>query len=288
MLTTRELVQAAISRSVEQLRAHESAVRSSDDPEALHQSRVATRRLRSDLRTFRPVLDPKWSEPLRDELRWWGQLLGNVRDADVLHALLNAKADDLPPGQHAVALRLVSRLRAERAADHASLLDGLRSDRYAALLERLVAATVEPAVQEGPGQRPARKVAPGLVRKPWRRLQRTVRALPSTPTDHELHEVRKRAKDTRYAAEAVEPAVSRPARRFAKRMEAVQSLLGTHQDLVVADMWLSDVVRDIDDADEVFLAGKLDAVINLEREAIRAEWARTWRAARRRDARRWF
>ena len=54
------------------------------DVEALHQMRVATRRLRSDLRTFRPLLDPDWSESLRDELNWLGAVARRVRDLDVL------------------------------------------------------------------------------------------------------------------------------------------------------------------------------------------------------------
>ena len=59
-------------------------VRIGEDPEGVHQARVATRRLRSHLRTFRKLLEPEWAEPLRDELGWLGDELGGVRDADVL------------------------------------------------------------------------------------------------------------------------------------------------------------------------------------------------------------
>ncbi len=289
--TTRELVQVVLNGSVQRLIANESAVQSTDETDetdAVHDARVATRRLRSDLRTFRPVLDESWSEPLRDELRWVGRLLGNVRDADVLRELLETRADELPPGEHAVALRLVARLRAERAEDREALLEALRSDRYSALVGALTAAVSDPHVQDGPGTRSARKVAPGLVRQPWRRLRKAVRSLPGTPTDQELHTVRKRAKSVRYAAEAAAPVIGKPARRFAKRMEDIQEILGTHQDLVVADMWLVDVLRDIDASDEAFVAGKLDGLLNLERERIRSEWPDTWRAAERHHDHGWF
>jgi CHAD domain-containing protein len=71
-------------------------------------------------------------------------------------------------------------------------------------------------------------------------------------------------------------------------MEAVQEVLGNHQDLVVADMWLADVVRDIDDSEEAFVAGRLDAIINLEREDVRGEWPRAWKAESRKAVRDWL
>ncbi len=288
MPTTRELVHDAIGRSVHQLMANEGPVRESSDAEAVHHSRVATRRLRADLRTFRVVLDRAWSEPLRGELAWLGRLLGNVRDADVLAELFTAKAEDLPPGQHAVALRLVARLRAEGGEDRESLIEAMRSDRYARLLERLSQAALEPAVDPQAGKRSARKLAPTLVRGQWRRLERSVKHLPAAPADSDLHSVRKRAKSVRYAAEAVAPVVGKPAKRFAARAEAIQQILGAHQDLVVADMWLEDVVHDIDDGEESFVAGKLDAAINVERAEVRAQWPEAWRDAKRKHGRDWF
>jgi CHAD domain-containing protein len=288
MPTTRELVHDAIGRSVHQLQAYEGPVRESNDAEAVHKSRVATRRLRSDLRTFRAVLDSSWSEPLRGELAWFGQLLGNVRDADVLQDLFAAKAEDLPTSQHAVAIRLVARLRAEGGEDRESLIDAMRSDRYSRLLERLDRAVLEPAVDPRAAKQSARKLAPVLVRGPWRRLEHTVKQLPSEPADSDLHTVRRRAKSVRYAAEAVAPVVGKPAKRLAARAEAIQRILGTHQDLVVADMWLADVVHDIEDGEESFVAGKLDAAVNIERAMVRAQWPRAWCEAKRKHGRDWF
>ena len=112
--TVEQLVRAVITSSVLRLVEHDSAIRLDDGVEAVHQARVATRRLRSDLRTFRPVLDPSWSEPLRVELRWLGGALGKVRDADVLLGLLEAKADAIDAGQRDSARPLVHRLAATR------------------------------------------------------------------------------------------------------------------------------------------------------------------------------
>ncbi len=112
--TVAELVQAAIAGGVLRLVEHDPIVRIGEDPEGVHQARVATRRLRSDLRTFRPVVDTDWSEPLRDELRWLGELLGRVRDADVLLQLLTNKAEALPDDERCHAQTLIERLRVLR------------------------------------------------------------------------------------------------------------------------------------------------------------------------------
>ncbi len=56
--------------------AHDPGVRLGEDPEELHQLRVATRRLRSVLRTATPLLEATWAQALRDELSWLGDELG--------------------------------------------------------------------------------------------------------------------------------------------------------------------------------------------------------------------
>jgi CHAD domain-containing protein len=78
------VVRDALDASVQRLLVADPVARVGDDPEGVHQARVATRRLRSDLRTFGPLLDPAWVTPLRDELRWLGGELGVAREAEVL------------------------------------------------------------------------------------------------------------------------------------------------------------------------------------------------------------
>ncbi len=95
---TRSSLEAVIRHSIndglDRLLDHDYRLRlSAYDPPAydIHQARVATRRLRSDLRTFRPALDPVWVRHTRDELRWIGSALGNVRDVDVLTSGLSMR-----------------------------------------------------------------------------------------------------------------------------------------------------------------------------------------------------
>jgi CHAD domain-containing protein len=284
----RDAVRATIASSLHRLVTHDAGVRLGEDPEAVHQARVATRRLRSDLRTFRPVVDRSVTEPLRDELKWLGAALGAVRDADVLGELLQAKLEVLGEGDTAAGRSLLQALARERSEAHDDLMQAMRSDRYAALLDRLVAAVRRPPVMPATAKRRARSVAPKLVQRPWRHLRRSVDGLSRSPTDTELHEVRKRAKQARYAAEAVTPVTGRPARDFAKAMARVQEVLGAHQDAVMARAWLRDTVRKSDVDEAVFLAGELAGLGAADREARRGAWRAEWRRASRKKLRRWL
>ena len=58
--------------------------------------RVATRRLRSALATFRPLLDREQTEPLREELKWIAGMLGAARDAEVMQERLTGLLSEQP------------------------------------------------------------------------------------------------------------------------------------------------------------------------------------------------
>jgi len=90
------VIRSAIAEAVASLLLHDPLVRTSADPEAVHQARVATRKLRSHLRTFGPLVDPEWTEPLRSELGWLAMGLGAVRDREVLLDRLRERAKSLP------------------------------------------------------------------------------------------------------------------------------------------------------------------------------------------------
>jgi len=134
-VTVSEVVRRAITQAYERLVVHESELGRGDDPESVHQARVATRRLRSDLRTFEKFVDAQWAADLRGELRWLGSELGAVRDIEVQRDRLRAHATRLPPAEAEAARRVVRRLDADRAAARSDLLVALRQDRYTQLLE---------------------------------------------------------------------------------------------------------------------------------------------------------
>ena len=281
-----QIAHTAVTGAVARLIAHDPGVRTGEDPEDVHKMRVATRRLRSDLRTFRPVVDEEWSEPVRDELQWLGGLLGKVRDTEVLIDRLEARLDELAETDRDAGKHLIDSLRATREDARAALLEGLRSDRYLALLDELVLATHEAALTPDHDD----DVSPEkLVRKPWRKLRDAVAALDEEPPDTELHKIRKLAKWCRYAAEAVEPAIGKPARRFAKRATALQDVLGEHQDAVVASQWLRDYAGDLggSSAELSFVAGELAAIERRAADDSRAQWQKAWKSLRRERPSRW-
>jgi CHAD domain-containing protein len=275
--TLAALVRASIARSVQRLLDHDPAVRLSEKPEAIHQARVATRRLRSDLRTLRPVLDARWSEPLRTDLQWLGEQLGHVRDADVLLGLLTEEVQHLPEDQQSAGHDLIVRLRQMRGRDREALLDAMRSSRYSDLLERLVEAARAPKLRRKVAGRRASKSVGRLARRPLRRLRKAVKRLPRSPSDADLHEVRKRAKQARYAFEAIAPVTGPDAKRAAKRLAALQTVLGDHQDTVVAARWLGDAARDSSTSEVAFVAGVLSGSLSAQRRRLRERWRKVWK-----------
>ena len=216
----------------------------------------ATRRLRSALATFRRLLDRAVTEPIRDELKWLAGILGAARDAEVIHARLEKIVADEPPGLVAgpVAERIDATMRARYEAAHREVLSALDSDRYLALLDALDEVATGAVVG---GDRAARKAgadcrrrsggpsAAGAVRSTPRGRRPGRHGRPrSNETDVHLHEVRKAAKRVRYAGEAVEPVIGRPAKRLAERMEDLQEVLGQHQDGIVTGRVIAQLADD--------------------------------------------
>ncbi|HET9052297.1 MAG TPA: CHAD domain-containing protein, partial [Candidatus Dormibacteraeota bacterium] len=139
-----DVVRAGLAASVARLFRHDPGVRLGGDAEDVHQARVATRRMRSDLRTFGPLLDDAWARELRDELGWIADMLGAVRDADVLLERLRGQSELLPKADAAAADALLVGLERQQVDATASLLAAMGSARYAELLDRLVAAANAP------------------------------------------------------------------------------------------------------------------------------------------------
>ena len=265
---------------------HEAGVRIGEDPEAVHQARVATRRLRSTLRTFSSLLEPEWTDRLRDELKWLADLLGAVRDTDVLLGRFQEHLAALPAADAKVGPRLLAGLVSERDSVRRRLLAGMAKDRYATLLDDLVAAAAAPLLLPG-ADRPAAEVMPALVAKPWRKLRKAVKQAGDDPSDDELHQIRIRAKRARYAAEAVEPVIGRPAERFADATADLQEVLGDHHDAVVGEDWLRQAAASAR-RDVALVAGLLIAAERASAASSRDGWWPVWKALNRKRLRAWL
>jgi CHAD domain-containing protein len=230
------------------------------DPAAVHAARVATRRLRSTLHTFRPLLDAERTEPLRDELKWLGRALGDVRDGDVMAERLAAGVADEPPELviGPVAARIHGRLAARTAEARTRLGEALDSPRYAALLHTLDGIVATEPSAEVTGKR-LRRLAGKALRRADRCLDEAARAADGDRDTH-LHDARKAYKRARYAAEAIAPLAGRPARRLAKRITVLQDLLGAHHDAIATGELLREYgMRAHLDGENAFTYGLLHA-----------------------------
>ncbi|MGW2718804.1 CYTH and CHAD domain-containing protein [Streptomyces sp. NPDC001492] len=210
-----------------------------DVPDSVHQMRVACRRLRSILRSYRSVLDRAVTDPIREDLKWLGGELGAERDQEVLMERLGARIEALPT--ELVLGPVEARLKAWNVAntDEARhrTLDALRTPRYLALLNSLAALTEQPPLRRKAARAPEKVMVKAIFKEYDRLAGRVAHALelsPGTERDVALHEARKSAKKTRYATEPARASLGKPAKRLGKRVKAVQKVLGDHQDSVVA------------------------------------------------------
>lgn len=212
-----------------------------DLPDAVHQMRVAARRLRSGLKSFGPLVDKDWADHLRTELGWAASELGVARDTEVLLERLDRHANDLG-GHDAKLVRAIIDPRLHQRLDQARgrALTSLVSQRHIDLLNELVAAAANP--QMTPESRyPSKDVFPELVDRAFRRLARQVKKLRlDGPAEH-WHEARISAKRARYAAEAISGVFGPPAKLLATALSEVTEVLGEHQDACIAQ----DVLREI-------------------------------------------
>jgi CHAD domain-containing protein len=255
---------------------YEPGTRTGEDPEDLHQMRVSVRRLRAVLKSA-PESVPDCAR-LRAELGWLGAALGPVRDLDVLIDRLRAETDDFPDDERTAATTLLDGLVTERLAAREHLNSALNSPRYRTLLTHLAQAAnseVDDAVQPE---------LMDLVRAPFRRLRRAVRALPADPPDEDLHRLRIYGKRLRYAAELVKPIAGKQVRKLLAAAKELQEVLGEHQDACVAEQEVRRLVAaqgDIVDWDLVFVAGRLVEREHVRRITTRDLWHDSWQAVER-------
>jgi CHAD domain-containing protein len=222
-----DVARARVEQQLAALCAHEAGVRTGEDPEDLHQMRVATRRLRAALRLFAGVLPPA-ADSLRHELAWVASALGEVRDLDVQIDSLGRAACELQADPEALRPVLCA-FRARRAAAREALRSALASDRFAALVGGLrdMAARPGPEGADGPD------AAYALLRDTHRRLRKAGQQLHAEASPAALHRARIRAKHFRYALESLSAVYGKPARRLIRRATRLQDVLGAAQDAAV-------------------------------------------------------
>ncbi len=237
-LTVSEILGAAVAAEVDRLTRHEAVVRADTDVEGVHQARVSTRRLRSELVTFSDAIESPTGAELLAECKWLGGLLGAVRDLDVLYLRIERRRIG-----HSSSAPVLERLAAERGARYRELIIALDSYRYRRLVERLSAFAGEPALVPGAADKsPADLLMPRVIDS-WTAVAEHESKLAWAPRDRELHRLRILARNARYSASVAAsfgpPTMDRLARRLAK----LQQVLGDLNDASRAIAWLDKAAR---------------------------------------------
>ncbi len=229
----------AVARATEVLLANAHGVLAHDDPEFVHQARVALRRMRSALRLLRGQIECPAS--VAADLRWIARTLGAARDWDVLVGqTLPAIAASLDP----VVAPAFERLLAEAQRRRGRALDDARAalaaPRFAGAMLALLAWSAAPPRGGGPT---LRMLAARLLHRQHARLFEAARAFAELSADKQ-HRVRILAKRLRYALDFL--AVALPAREvgaWTARLAALQDELGAINDAAVAHAHLRKLAR---------------------------------------------
>jgi triphosphatase len=240
--------------------AHEPGARLGDDPEALHDLRVAARRMDVVLAMFRPYL-PAALTRARPRLKRLLASFGNVRDLDVALAELGEFATDLPLSERAPLEPLQRQLRSERERARGQMLAALDSAGTQRWMEKLMRDVAHPPSSRKPDSDAAAvAVAPDLIRDRYRKVRKAAKRLTADSSLEEYHRVRGRGKKLRYAIESVAAVYGRPAEELLRALRRFQDKLGTQQDAHVAQSRLLALAKDPPEGftpQTVFMMGRL-------------------------------
>jgi len=234
--TAHDVAIAELRRLVNAWLRHEPGARLGEDPEELHQLRVTARRIDATLGLFKhqlPVSLVRARKTTKAVLR----SLGAARDLDVQLNELAHCCENLPDGERAAAEPLRGRLESERARARSRMLRALDSEATRHWLETLTLAVAEQSTVSGGD--PAMQVMPERVRQRFRKLRKSVTKLRGKSSMEDYHQVRRRAKQLRYATECGSGMFGKPGDDLLKALRRLQDGLGAHQDAYMAQQRLA-------------------------------------------------
>ena len=237
-MTLGDVAFAVLRRQFAEMRSHEPGTRIGEDPEELHDMRVATRRMRAALKLFEDAL-PERARWFREELRWVARALGDVRDLDVQGHNLRAWRDEKDSDSLGKVLDVIEKRRTEARGRMLQALDSARYEHletsFGEMLRRGPGAERELAQGSGhsPEGEPVTSAAPGLISARYRKWRKAAKRLDESSPPDDFHDLRKKGKRLRYALESVSEVYGKPA-ALISALKDVQDDLGDHQDAVVA------------------------------------------------------
>lgn len=234
-----DFIWLTLNSSVAEIHLRSQAVLNRNDTDSLHQFRVGVRKLRSDLRSLRPIIDHDWVDAARKRLKWLDQFTTPIRDGDVRLERLekNIQVLDLELDPDLIA-RIRGQLIAETSLARDKFYEALASDHCATLMTDL-STWGEGSAQIFSPHKDLKKILQILNSASWQGVRRAVTDQKSDPSDANMHRIRIIVKRARYLAEASGPILGKPVKRCARDLELLQAVLGEHQDSSVMSKWLS-------------------------------------------------
>ena len=266
-----EVAYASLRRDFLRLVEHEPIARLGEDIEGVHQMRVATRRLRAALDTFQDILPSELADQ-RKELRWLGRSLGEARDLDVQRERF-ALAAPLIGRKAAKEIEAIFDERQARA--RGAVLAAFDSDRYVAMTEAM-SDLLRAGPVPGRGDEQALKAALPLIQSPRRRARDSGSAVKATSPDSDYHALRLKVRDLRYVLEFFSPLGGEPAEAYIRQVTRLQTLLGDHQDAVIAAELYAGLAKD-----EALGKGGLRAAAELAANAVAEAEGYRWKFPKR-------
>ncbi|MCL6740546.1 CHAD domain-containing protein [Sphingomonas sp. RB56-2] len=214
---------ATVQECVRHFRLNQALIIAERDAAALHQARVAMRRLRTAFTLFGPVIREGSLEPLKCELRAFIEPFGVARNLDVY---LDKHGEELGWRDQRV-------LRSARSESYDQVVEALNSQQKRDMLVDLVEWTASADWQQTGASRPIAKFARRRLDDAWNKVKRGG-SQPGKLDEHQLHRLRINIKKLRYSAEFLAPLYrKKQVRAFVTSLERMQDCLGLiHDDMI--------------------------------------------------------
>lgn len=250
------------------------------DTEFLHDFRVAVRRTRATLKLGRPVLPAVMRSRWEPAFKGLGDMSTPVRDLDVYEMNLPTMTGWLVAADPADLAPFVSHLQARRAAERRTLERGLRSAKF----RRLVVDWGEELAELGDApdddnreHLSAGELADRSISRAYGRVVRGGAVISDDSAAEDLHALRKRCKELRYALEVHAPVLgSGPRKRVVADLKGLQDVLGRFQDSQVQRHGLrgfaEEMMSDGTPVAAVLAMGELIGHLDAEQDRARLEF----------------
>jgi CHAD domain-containing protein len=201
----------------------------------VHQARGSVRRLRSVLQTFPGLFDAEWSRSILVELSWFGGVLGESRDLDVLRIGI-AKSLSLIEDESIQSMVMGQLDRRIEEAHERNAIE--RSTKRYAILVDDIATIGTDAVFDPLAKGIADEVLTTQLHGTWRDVEKAEDEARAQPNNENLHELRKELKRMECACEVLGLVADEPALNLANAANLAQKKLGVVHDEAVALAWL--------------------------------------------------